>query len=139
MGQAERAERIYLLVQHVGRRLRESDQSLALSPARFSALASILFHGPLNLGELARFERVRAPTITRLVRVLEGDGLVLRRPDPSDGRGVQVELTAAGRRLVHRSRRRKIALFEKHLAGASRSLERALDAALDALEPLGED
>ena len=135
-----RAERAYVWVQHVARRLRESDLELDLSPARFSALASLLFHGgPMRLSELARFERVRPPTITRLVRDLERDGLVSRRPDPDDGRAWRVGVTAAGRRLVERSRARKIALFEAHLRDQPAATLRAIDAALDCLEPLGDE
>jgi len=135
-----RGERVYVWVQHVARRLRESDLELGLTPARFSALASLVFHdGPMNLSQLARFERVTPPTITRLARELERDGLVSRRPDPEDGRAWQLDVTAAGRRLVERSRRRKIALFDEHLAGRSRGVLRAVDTAFDCLEPLGED
>ena len=140
MKSEERAERVYVWVQHVARRLRASDLELGLTPARFSALASLVFHGgPMNLAQLARFERVRPPTITRLVRELERDGLVTRRPDPDDGRAWRVAVTAAGRRLVERSRGRKIRLFEEHLAGRPPAALRAIDAAFDCLEPLGED
>ena len=37
-------ERIYLFVQHLGRRLRDIDARAGLTPTRFSALASLRFH-----------------------------------------------------------------------------------------------
>lgn len=137
-GVVEAPERIYLVVQHLGRRLRALDEELGLSPARFSALASLVFHGPLHLCELALGEGVRPPSMTRLVRDMERDGLVRRRSDLDDGRRVRVEPTARGRALVLRSRRRKIDLIRAHLAGQPRAGVRALGPALDVLEPLAE-
>lgn len=82
----QQAEDLYGFVQHFGRRLREIDVQLDISPARFSVLASLVFHGRANIGELAAFERVRRPSMTRLVRDMERAGLVRRADDPSDGR-----------------------------------------------------
>ncbi|WP_285775839.1 MarR family transcriptional regulator [Microtetraspora sp. NBRC 13810] len=59
--------------------------------------------GPMRLTDLARTEQVSQPGITQLVTRLERDGLVERRPDPSDGRAVLVHITEAGLR-VGRSR-----------------------------------
>src|SRR6478735_7136874 len=55
--------------------------------------------GPVRLTDLAKTEQVSQPGITQLVTRLERDGLVERRPDPSDGRAVLVHITEAGRRL----------------------------------------
>jgi len=49
----------------------------------------------------------------RIVDALEGDGLVRRRPDPSDARRALVQLTASGRRACQRIlRARERALHE---------------------------
>lgn len=103
------AEQLYLALQHAARRFRELDDELGLSPARFSLLATLRYHGPLRVGELAREERVTQPTVTQAVQGLESAGLVRRGPHPSDGRGCLVELTPAGRAVVRRARARKIA------------------------------
>jgi DNA-binding MarR family transcriptional regulator len=103
------AEQLYLALQHAGRKFRELDDELGLSPARFSLLATLRYHGPLRVGELAREERVTQPTVTQAVQGLESAGLVRRGPHPSDGRGCVVELTPAGRAIVRRARARKIA------------------------------
>ena len=47
--------------------------------------------------DLARLQRVEAPSMCRMVDRLERDGLVERRPSTSDRRAVHVHLTAAGR------------------------------------------
>src|SRR5690242_20267861 len=94
------SERLYLLVQHLGRRLRDVDLAHGISSARFSVLAHLAFHGADNVGELAAAERVSRPAMTRLVRDMERSGLVRKAVDSRDGRGVRVELTAKGRSLL---------------------------------------
>jgi DNA-binding MarR family transcriptional regulator len=132
------AEQIYLFVQHLGRRLRDVDRDLGVSPTRFSALAGLAFEGPGNVGDLAAFERVSRPSMTRLVRDMERDGLVRRLPDPDDGRGVRVRITDKGRALVEAVRTRKIALVETHLRGIGPEALAAIGASFDALDDLAE-
>jgi DNA-binding MarR family transcriptional regulator len=103
------AEQLYLAVQHTGRALRRLDDELGLTPARFSALATLRYAGPQRVGELAALEGVAQPTMTRLVGKLEDEGLVVREHDAADGRGSVVALTGDGRALVRRARARKIA------------------------------
>src|SRR5439155_4246667 len=51
---------------------------------------------PLPLSELAKHQKCVRSNITQLVDRLERDGLVRRRADPDDRRGVLAELTPAG-------------------------------------------
>ena len=53
----------------------------------------------LKGGELAARLGVEPPTVTRMLQRLEGCGLVERRRDPGDARGVRVHLTEKGRAL----------------------------------------
>ncbi len=53
----------------------------------------------LRGGELAARLGVEPPTVTKMLRRLEGCGLVERRPDPSDARSFRVYLTDRGRDL----------------------------------------
>lgn len=53
---------------------------------------------PLPLSELAQYENCVRSNITQMIDRLEKDGLVRRRPDPKDRRGVRAALTASGRR-----------------------------------------
>ena len=53
----------------------------------------------LRGGELADRLGVEPPTVTKMLRRLEGCGLVERRPDPSDARSFRVFLSARGRDL----------------------------------------
>ena len=54
----------------------------------------------LSPGALLRATLVTSATMTHRVDRLVAKGLVTRRPDPVDRRGVQVRLTATGRRCV---------------------------------------
>ncbi|MFB9681907.1 MarR family winged helix-turn-helix transcriptional regulator [Streptosporangium vulgare] len=94
--------------------------------------------GPVRLTELARTEQLSQPGITQLVTRLERDGLVERRPDPSDGRAVLVHITEAGRRIGrsrHDDRTRHLVPLIARLTAEQR---RAIADALPALTRLAE-
>src|ERR1700722_6706315 len=126
-------ERIYLFVQHLGRRLRDIDARAGLTPARFSPLASLRFHGSRNIGDLAADERVRPPSMTRLVRDMERVGLLTRTPDPADGRGVLIEPTPRAIALFDAVRAEKIALVADYLETLRGPARTALKTAFAAL------
>ncbi|HVA87192.1 MAG TPA: MarR family transcriptional regulator [Candidatus Saccharimonadales bacterium] len=54
---------------------------------------------PIRIGDLALALRVSRPSASKLIRRLVRRDLVALRPDPLDGRGVFVALTAEGRRM----------------------------------------
>ena len=58
--------------------------------------------GGMRLSELNRAVLLSQPALSRLVDRLAERGLLERRPDPADGRGVLVHLTDEGRRLQRR-------------------------------------
>jgi DNA-binding MarR family transcriptional regulator len=104
----ELADRLHSATIHLLRRLRREDARTGLSGPRLSALSVVVFAGPLTLGELAAAEQVRPPTMTRLVRALEVQGLVTREPDEHDGRVVRLRATAEGRTLMAEGRARRV-------------------------------
>lgn len=104
----ELADRWHSLAIHLLRRLRREDVKAGLTGPRLSALSVIVFSGPITLGELAAAEQVRPPTMTRLVRALEAEGLVQRERDPSDGRIVRVRATSRGDGLLGEGRARRV-------------------------------
>jgi len=137
---AERSEpeRIYLFVQHLGRRLREIDARAGLTAARFSVLASLRFHGSRNIGDLAADERVTRPSMTRLARDMERDGLLRRAPDPDDGRGVLIELTPRAIAVLDAARAAKIGLVADYLTALAPATRAAIKVAFAALDELAE-
>jgi DNA-binding MarR family transcriptional regulator len=63
--------------------------------------------GPRSVSDLAVTERVRPQSMAQTVGDLEGDGLVERNPDPSDGRRALVSLTAPGLQALEADRRNR--------------------------------
>jgi DNA-binding MarR family transcriptional regulator len=102
------ADRLHSASIHLLRRLRREDDGSGLSAPHLSALSVLVFGGPMSLGELAAAEQVRPPSMTRLVRNLEADGLLTREPHPDDGRAVVLRATDEGRRILHEGRARRV-------------------------------
>ena len=111
----EVADRLHSAAIHLLRGLRRVDTASGLTAARLSALSVVVFGGPVTLGQLAESEQVSAPTMTRLVRAMESDGLIRRKSDEHDGRVVWISATAKGRRLLQEGRERRIALLSREL------------------------
>jgi DNA-binding MarR family transcriptional regulator len=66
-------------------------------PAYGSILVPLFEEDGLRMGQLAERARLSKQTMTTLVRLTERDGLVTRKPDPSDRRAALVWLTDRGR------------------------------------------
>lgn len=128
------ADRLHSASIHLLRGLRRVDDRSGLSAPRLSALSVVVFAGPLRLGDLARAEQVRAPTMTRLVQELERDGLVRRRPDAEDARASRIEATAKGKRLLMEGRRRRVVALSDRLSKLSATQLEALREGVDVLE-----
>jgi DNA-binding MarR family transcriptional regulator len=101
---------------HLMRRLRKVDLAIGLPTAQASALSILTFAGPHTVTELADFEQIATPTMTRIVTALEARGLARRTRDPQDGRLVRVIATEEGRALIEAGRRRRIERLEAAFA-----------------------
>src|SRR6516165_4988280 len=91
--------RVARLERHLDRARRAAFASHGLEPWEFDVLAALRRQGPpyeLSPGALLRTTLVTSGTMTNRVDRLEETGLVRRRPDPEDKRGVLVTLTPAG-------------------------------------------
>jgi DNA-binding MarR family transcriptional regulator len=60
--------------------------------------------GPRSVSDLAVAEGVRPQSMAQTVSDLEAGGLVIKRPDPGDGRRALVELTDRGLERLHAER-----------------------------------
>lgn len=92
--------------------------------------------GPRTLGEMASAERVRPPTMSRLVSEMERAGLVRRSRDPHDARVVRVDMSAKGRDLLARGRKLRIAELERRLAALTPAERATIAAAVAAIETM---
>jgi len=66
-------------------------------PSYGSILIPLFEEDGLRMGELAKRAKLSKQTMTTMVRLVERDGLVKRRPDIGDGRAMRVFLTESGR------------------------------------------
>jgi DNA-binding MarR family transcriptional regulator len=114
------ADHLHSAAIHLLRQLRKEDDASGLSAPRLSALSVVVFGGPLTLGELARAEQVKPPTMTRIVTGLERDGLVRRQGDPHDRRLTHIEATSKGQKVLAAGRARRV----KKLATAVSRMEK---------------
>jgi DNA-binding MarR family transcriptional regulator len=117
----ELAARLANLSTVLQRQLARADSGDGLTRARLSALALLVLGGPRTLGALAAAERVRPPTMTRLVHAMEADGLVVREAHPSDGRSIIIRATAKGEGRLERGRARQIAPLAESIADLDRA------------------
>jgi DNA-binding MarR family transcriptional regulator len=76
-----------------------------VSLSQLSALATLANFGPMTPGALAIRERVRPPSMTRVIASLADLGFVDRVAHPDDGRQVLVSVSAAGTELLEAERR----------------------------------
>jgi DNA-binding MarR family transcriptional regulator len=134
----ELVTRLRMAVVRMYRRLRQEDGPDA-TPSQMSALASLLRLGPLTLGELAAVERVRPPTMTRIVAALEEAGMVERQPDQHDRRVTRVTVSPAGDAFAARTRARRNAFLAARLAELDQADLDALTRAVGVLERLAAD
>lgn len=106
---------------HLLRRVAREDPKAGTSPARLSALSVLVFAGPQTVTELASMERVKVPTMSRLVSAMEAEGLIRRAQNGADGRSVVLYATAKGKRVLDRARELRLSLLEELLSEASPS------------------
>ncbi len=89
------------------RRLRAEKSDADITDTQYAVLGLLDRHGALTSAVLAEKERVRPPSMTRIVGGLLEAGLVERGAHPVDGRAQLVTLTCAGRTAVEVTRRRR--------------------------------
>ncbi|HET8895176.1 MAG TPA: MarR family transcriptional regulator [Gaiellaceae bacterium] len=113
------ADEIHSAAIHLLRRVAREDAGAGVSPPRMSALSVLVFTGPKTISELAAMERVKLPTMSRLVSAMEEEGLARREPHARDGRVVTVHATAKGRRALDRGRELRLRALAELLGDAS--------------------
>jgi DNA-binding MarR family transcriptional regulator len=84
-------------------------------------LHPVFEHGPQRLAEIARRTGTDPGIVTRQVDVIEREGLVERRPDPTDRRALLLHLTRKGRRIAAELRAVQDEIFARQLADWSKA------------------
>ena len=130
-------------ISRLARRLRVERLGLGateavLSDIQLAALAALERHDSMTPGELAEHEKVQPPSMTRVIAVLEDRGLVRRAPHATDRRQVVLTVTADGRDLVQRVRRRREAWLAQRLQELAPDERQILRAAAPILEKISQ-
>jgi MarR family transcriptional regulator for hemolysin len=101
------------------RRFDEQLRPLGLSMAYLHVAVTLQEHGPLQQKALLQFVHVEQPTMAALLKRMERDGLVSRKPDPKDSRAQLVGLTARARSALVDAKDMMSKVVEQALAGIS--------------------
>lgn len=86
-------------IQAVGllvRRVRAAAASQELSMTESTVLARLDKNGPATIADLARAEGMKPQSMGATISSLEEMGMVERKPHPTDGRQMNIELTPSG-------------------------------------------
>jgi len=78
------------------RRVRAAAASHELSLTESAVMKRLATDGPATTADLARAEGMKPQSMGTTVAALEEMGMVERRPHPTDGRQVHIELTSKG-------------------------------------------
>lgn len=126
-------------ITRLNRRVRQARPVGDLTATQLSALASLELAGALTPRELADTERVRPPTMTKIVAKLEERGLVQRTPHPTDGRQVVLAATPEGRGVLARFERVRDEWLAQRLAALTVEEREVLRRAAELLRRVAND
>jgi DNA-binding MarR family transcriptional regulator len=99
---------------------------IGLTALQYTALTVLERHPNLSSAQLARNSFVTAQSMADMITALEEQQLIERHRDPDDRRRLVLALTADGRKLLDKYRRRVTALENQMLAGISVAQQRDL-------------
>jgi DNA-binding MarR family transcriptional regulator len=91
----------------LGQLIRRLRAEYSFPVAQASVLSRLDREGAQTTSALAAAEHVRPQSMAQTLAELETAGLIQRRPDPADGRRIQIELTDQGRHRVLEGRGRR--------------------------------
>jgi len=128
---ARLASDLSLAVVRLARQLRFRRPDSPVSLSQLSALATLAKEGPMTPGALAVRERVRPPSMTRVIASLAELGFVDRCAHPDDGRQVLVSVSPSGSELIEVERRASREWLQQRLAEFNPEQRKVLVAAAD--------
>lgn len=118
------------------RMVRNQRVDLSVTLTQLSALGTLRRRGPMSAGELAAWERVQPPSMTKVIASLEARELLRRDVHPIDRRQAVIAITAAGLKLLDDERRSRDAWLTRRLAGLTAEERGIVRAAIPVLDKL---
>ncbi len=116
--------------------VRQMPNRYGMTLTTMSTLGRLEREGPMRITALAAAEGVTQPSMTQLVQKLQRAGLLIRLPDPQDGRVCLVEVTEAGRTMLAQRRRDGQDWLGERIAALPVGERDELDAAVRAALPI---
>jgi DNA-binding MarR family transcriptional regulator len=120
------------------RRVRAAAASQELSLTESAVMARLATDGSATTAELARAEGIRPQSMGATVAALEELGIVERKPHPTDGRQVNIELTAQGVAVRKSAREAKRTWLAQAIAELDDRERETLSAAVEVIRKLAE-
>ena len=110
-----------------------------ITPTRLAALAALTrYPDGVRQGDLAEVLNISAPSMTRLVEILEEAGWVERRRDPDDQRCLVLVLSRVGHKTLDALREESATVLSGELAELTSDERAALAAAVPVLRKLAD-
>ena len=113
--------RVMRLAHLYGTALQRLSRSFGLKPGWLDVLSALRRIGPpyqMSATQLARWVLLTSGGMTNRLDRMEAAQLVKRRPDPSDRRGVLIELTPRGRDVIDAAIDAHLALYDELVSAA---------------------
>src|ERR1043166_8026784 len=126
------ANRLRPALLRLNRELRREIHSLGVTGGQVSLLIKVQKEPGIGIRELARWERMSTPGMSKYVARLESAGLV-RRTELADRRRVGLEVTPEGSRVLSSVKRRRTTWLGERLRGLEPDELDAVDAAVEPL------
>lgn len=94
--------------------LRPALREAGVTEQQWRVLRVLIDNGGIDVSALAHAALLRPPSLTRILRELQGRGLITREADSEDARRSRVTITSAGRAIVEDSMETMLALLDRY-------------------------
>ena len=120
------------------RRVRTAAASEGLSWTESLVMSRLAKDGPATTADLARAEGIKPQSMGTTVAALEKAGIVERKPHSTDGRQMNIELTAKGTALRKSAKDAKLAWLVQVIAQLDEEQQKTLFAAGEIIKRVAE-
>lgn len=107
------------MFRHLAKLMKE--KNLPITPEQFSVLTHLWRNDGLQQSELAVCTNRNRANVTRIIDILEREGIVVRKDDPNDRRVFRIYLTDLGKKLKNEAAKCAQKSIEDSLDGVSES------------------
>jgi DNA-binding MarR family transcriptional regulator len=132
------ATELLLVTGQLVRRLRAESNAEELTWSQAAIMARLETNGPMTTADLARAESVRPQSMGGTLLFMEQEGLVERRPHPTDRRQALLALTALGQQARQKAGLAKREWLLKAMSALTTEEQQTLISSIELIRRLGE-